>query len=67
MGQRKPITEKTLMQVASENSGHPIDAERAAAYAEVFEPILQLLEGLRALPLKDIEPATVFRPEESNE
>ena len=67
MKKRTPITGDTIARVAAENAGHPLEAERAAAYAAAFEPILQLLDGLRELPLKDVEPATVFRPERIDE
>ena len=66
MKKRQPISADTIARVAAENAGHPIDAERAAAYAEAFEPILQLLDGLRELPLKEVEPAMVFRPEQAD-
>ena len=66
MKKRQPISADTIARVAAENAGHPIDAERAAAYAEALEPILQLLDGLRELPLKEVEPATVFRPEQAD-
>ena len=64
MTKRKAISAETLMRVARENAGHPIDEARAGAYAEAFEPILQLLDDLRALPLKNMEPAAIFKPEE---
>lgn len=67
MSNRKTITAETLIGVASENAGHPIDQARAGAYAEAYEPILGLLDELRALPLKDIEPAVIFTPEEADE
>ena len=67
MSKRKAISAQTLSQVASENAGHPLDEARASAYAEAFEPILRLLDGLRALPLKNIEPATTFKPEQVDE
>lgn len=64
MGNRQQITAGTIAANAAENAGHPLAEERAADYAVAFEPILQLMDSLRALPLKDVEPATVFRPEE---
>lgn len=64
MGKRKPITTETVTAVAAENAGHPLEAARAQAYAAAFEPILQQLEILRDLPLKDVEPAVIFRPQE---
>ena len=54
----------TVAAMAAENAGHPLEGTRAAGYAEILEPILQQLEQLRALPLKEIEPAVIFRPEE---
>lgn len=66
MGKRRTIVAETLSAVAAENAGHPIDDGRAADYAGVLEPILKMLDSLRALPLKDVEPALVFRPEASD-
>ncbi|WP_416899136.1 MAG: hypothetical protein ACMVY4_05265 [Minwuia sp.] len=64
MGQRSPISVGTISAVAAENAGHPLAPERAAALAEALEPVFQNLEALRRLPMKDAEPATVFRPVE---
>lgn len=64
MGERRPITAETVAAVARENAGHPLEPERAAAYAEALEPILGMMQQLRALPLKDVEPAPVFSPVE---
>ena len=65
MSKRDPITAATVAAVAAQNAGHPLDAERAARYAQAFEPILQMIAGLRKLPLKDVEPACIFRPEQA--
>lgn len=65
MGKRRAITAETVAAVAAENAGHPIDKDRASGYAAALDPILQMMEQLRALPLKDVEPALVFRPEET--
>lgn len=64
MGKRSQITAETVAAVAEQNAGHPLAAERAEAYAGALEAILQQLETLRALPLKDVEPAVVFQPVE---
>lgn len=64
MGKREPITPETVAAVAAQNAGHPLEPERAAAYAAAFEPVLEQIAGLRKLPLKDIEPAVVFAPVE---
>ncbi|WP_417516577.1 hypothetical protein [Minwuia sp.] len=64
MGKRRPVRAETVSAVAAENAGHPLDDARAAIYAEALEPILQGMEAIRALPLKNLEPATVFQPVE---
>ena len=64
MSTRSPITPKTLQSVAAELAGHPISAEKAAARAEIFENIMQMIASLRDLPIKDVEPAVIFRPVE---
>lgn len=64
MGVRKPVTPETVAGMAAENAGHPLEPARAAEYAEALEPILQGMEVLRALPLKNVEPAVVFQPVE---
>ena len=65
MGERSKISATTIRAVASENAGHPLDAERAQDYVQVFEPILEKMVALRQLPLKDIEPAVIFQPVET--
>lgn len=62
MGKRKPVTAGTIGAVAAEMAGHPLDDARAEAYAAAYEPILQAIAGLRTLPMKDVEPAVVFKP-----
>lgn len=59
---RDPIRAATLQAVAAEYAGQPIDDERAKAYLDYMEPICGMISGLRKLPLKDIEPAVIFRP-----
>lgn len=62
MKTRKPVTATTVAAVAAENAGHPLAADRAARYAQTLEPIVNMIASLRELPLKDVEPACVFRP-----
>ncbi len=64
MSTRSSITPKTLQSVSAELAGQPISAEKAAAHAEMFENIMQMIASLRDLPIKDIEPAVTFRPVE---
>jgi len=58
------MTPTTLQCVAAELAGQPISAEKAAAHAEMFENIMQMIASLRDLPIKDVEPAVIFRPVE---
>jgi hypothetical protein len=62
MGKRATITAETVAAVAAQNAGHPLEASRAQGYAQALEPILRQMEILRGLPLKDVEPAVIFRP-----
>ena len=64
MTTRSPITPQTLQSVAAELAGQPVSAEKAAAHAEIFETIMQMIASLRELPIKDVEPAVIFRPVE---
>lgn len=66
MTPRQTIATETVAAVAQQNAGHPLTAERAANHALVYEGILQMLDGLRALRLSEVEPATIFRPLEQN-
>ncbi len=60
--QRNPIRAETLQAVAAEYAGQPINADQAKLYLEYMEPICEMFSGLRKLPLKDVEPAVIFRP-----
>ena len=64
MTTRSPITPQTLQSVAAELAGQPVSDEKAAAHAEIFENIMQMIESLRELPIKDVEPAVIFHPVE---
>jgi len=65
MSKRKPITADTLQAVSAQYAGQALNLERATTYLAYAEPVYQMFEGLRALPLKDVEPAIVFRPIEA--
>ncbi|MGR8950593.1 MAG: hypothetical protein ACU84Q_21330 [Gammaproteobacteria bacterium] len=62
MKRRTEMDAATISGVASRNAGHPLENERAERYTETMETLLQMMDSLRALPLKDIEPAIVFSP-----
>ena len=62
MTTRSPITPETLQSASAELAGQPISSEKAAVHAEIFDNIMQMIETLRELPIKDVEPAVTFRP-----
>lgn len=64
MTSRKPVDAKTLSAVAAEIADLRISAEAAKNHATILEPILQGIEGLRRLNLKNVEPAVIFHPVE---
>jgi hypothetical protein len=66
MSRRSKLSAETVRSVSAENAGNPLNRERAAAAAEGLEPILQLIDGLRDLPLKNVEPAMIFQPQRRN-
>jgi Asp-tRNA(Asn)/Glu-tRNA(Gln) amidotransferase C subunit len=64
MTKRSPIKPETLQSVSAELAGQSISSEKAKIHAEVFENIMQMVETLRELPIKDVEPAVIFHPVE---
>jgi len=62
MSRRQTLTSETVEAIASEVAGHPLGRKRAEAHTKAAESILQSMETLRAAPLKDIEPAVIYRP-----
>lgn len=62
MTKRHEVQATTVLAVASDYAGRPLKAEQAAMFATLLEANQQQLGLLRRLPLKDCEPATVFRP-----
>jgi Asp-tRNA(Asn)/Glu-tRNA(Gln) amidotransferase C subunit len=65
MGARKAVTPQTLEAVATEIAGESFGADKTAEQAKLFETIMQMIETLRDLPIKDVEPAVTFQPVES--
>ena len=65
MGERSAIRSATLTAVAAEMAGHPIDAAQAEGFVPLLGMVMQGIDALRQLPLKDIEPITVFVPVET--
>ena len=62
MTKRQGVRAVTVQAVAADYAGRPLSEERAAAFAKLLEGSQQQLAALRRLPLKNAEPAMVFRP-----
>lgn len=62
MTKRHPVRATTVQAVAADFAGRPQSDESAAAFANFLEANQRQLEALRRLPLKNAEPAMVFRP-----
>jgi len=61
---RQPITPELLRAIGAQLADVPLSAEKAQAQAAVFETLMATIAELRSLPIKDIEPAAVYVPEE---
>lgn len=64
MSSRAPLTAETIRSAAAQLAGRPVTAAVAAEHAASFEPLMELIASLRELPLKEVEPPVVYRPEE---
>lgn len=53
---------ETLARLADLRISPPTAGEHAASFA----PLLQMIASLRRLPLKELEPPLVYRPEEED-
>lgn len=61
---RKPITSDLLQAMASQLNDVPASVEKAKAHAAAFDGLMTMIAELRTLPLKNIEPAVIYAPEE---
>jgi hypothetical protein len=61
-----PKTELTArdIETLARLAGLGISTQVASEHAASFAPLLQMIAGLRRLPLKELEPPLVYRPEE---
>lgn len=62
MAARDPLKMETLRALAAEIAGEKFGPDQLAAHMSVMEGALAAVDQLRALPLKEVEPAVVFRP-----
>jgi Asp-tRNA(Asn)/Glu-tRNA(Gln) amidotransferase C subunit len=66
MSQRKAIQAGTIQALAAELADLRLTPDKAAAHAAMFEPMLQGIDALRKLDLKDVDPALIFHPIEDS-
>jgi len=59
---RDHISDKAISVIASQVANIKIEENELAVRAEVMENLTESITALRNLPLKDIEPAIIFRP-----
>lgn len=64
MHQRSKISPHTLREVSEELAGLPVSDSLAQIHAEAIESLMQGVDALRKLPLKNIVPPLTFTPEE---
>lgn len=62
MPPRKKLTQTTIKGVAGELAALPLGAGRAKLHAETLEGLVSEIARLRDLPLKEVEPAFIYRP-----
>jgi hypothetical protein len=62
MPPRRKITQSTVKAVAAELAGLPLGPGRVKLHAEVLEDLMNGIAQLRQLPLKNVEPAFIYRP-----
>jgi len=61
---REPVTPEMIEAVAAGLADVPASPEKAQSHAAVFESLMTVIAALRSLPLKEVEPAVIFAPEE---
>jgi len=64
MESRRPLTPQTVEAIAAQLADFPLNPAVVEQYAASLEPLIQMIESLRNLPLKEIEPVLVFYPKE---
>jgi hypothetical protein len=62
---RKKISPATIEAVAGELAGLPLGRGRAKLHAEALQGLMNEIARLRELPLKEVEPAFIYRPIEA--
>jgi hypothetical protein len=59
---RRLVSQRTIEAIASEIADVPLASEACQDHHSTLIPLLEGIDKLRALPLKEVEPAVVFSP-----
>ncbi len=62
MSNRKPVARQTLAGIAAELADIPVSDDALKGHLSALTPLMEEIDRLRALPLKDVEPALVYAP-----
>ncbi len=62
MTNRKPVARQTLAGIAAELADMPVSDDALEGHLSALTPLMREIDRLRALPLKDVEPAPVYAP-----
>lgn len=62
MTNRKPVARQTLAGIATELADIPVSDKALEGHLSALTPLMEEIDRLRALPLKDVEPALVYAP-----
>jgi len=62
MAARDELKVETLRALAAEIAGETYGPDQIATHQTVMTGVLDAIDKLRALPLKEVEPAVVFQP-----
>lgn len=58
--EREPVSSELLTAMSNQLVEMPISPDKAAVHADILEAILKQTGSLRSLPIKEIEPVTIF-------
>ena len=61
---RETVTPEMIEAVARRLADVPMTPDKARAYAATVQALMTSIATLRSLPLKEVEPAVVYAPEE---
>ncbi|TAM87416.1 MAG: hypothetical protein EPN41_07680 [Candidimonas sp.] len=64
MHRRTRVSAETLKRVSEQLAGIPVTSTLAEAHVDAIEALMRGVDDLRRLPLKELEPAVMFTPEE---